>query len=199
LAQPSEALAQPSEAFAQPSAALAAAQPAAEPAPETEAAAGEQPAPAAAKTQEPVADAPEPNAPSNKAEVEDERLAASGTSDQAADEPAEDSATLLKNAGRLLNRDPEAASRLYEKVVAQESSNPHGREGLAAALLKLNRPGDALAHAQLATRLRPKRGRYQVLLGDVLAALGRDAEAQEAYKHAVFLDPSDKTAKSRLK
>jgi hypothetical protein len=129
---------------------------------------------------------------------------ATGAADQAAaatgEAPAEaeDAASILKRAQRLLASDPSAARELFEQVRTVDNINPHAHAGLAEALLKLKQPSTALSHAQAAARLRPKRAHYHVVLGDVLAALGRQEEAQAAWNKALEVDPNDTQAAARL-
>jgi hypothetical protein len=70
----------------------------------------------------------------------------------------------------------------------RDSNDPHVRGWLAELLLRTGKLDAALAEAKEAMRLRPKRPRYRVLYGDVLTALGRTADAEEAYARAQTLD-----------
>ena len=47
-------------------------------------------------------------------------------------------------------------------------------------------------------KLRPKRARYQVLVGDVFKRLGKADQAQAAWKKALEIDPEDAEGKQRL-
>jgi Flp pilus assembly protein TadD len=71
------------------------------------------------------------------------------------------------------------------------------RASLAQTLLRLNELPLALVHAQTAVKLRPKRGLYFVIQGDVLAAMGRADDAHAAFMHAYELDPNDAVAKRK--
>jgi Flp pilus assembly protein TadD len=156
---------------------------------------------AAAKTQQPAALVqPEPAPPSLGAEP-----AASPTSQPAAPAMAGSDATepqdlqsLLKRAQRLLASNPGAARDLFEQARTLDPVNPHAHAGLSEAFLKLRENSAALSHAQAAVRLRPRRSQYQVLLGNVLAALGRHDEAVAAWSKALELDPDDAEAARRL-
>lgn len=99
----------------------------------------------------------------------------------------------------LLERKFAEARPLFESGLGLDSANPHVRAGLSESLLRTNEPQAALPHAQAAVKLRPKRARYQVLLGDVLAALGKGDDARVAWKKALELDASDPEAKARNK
>lgn len=105
---------------------------------------------------------------------------------------------MLKRAQRLLGSNPSAARDLFEQVRVGDNVNPHAHAGLAEALLRLKQPATALSHAQAAVRLRPKRSHYHVVLGDVLAALGKQEEAQAAWNQALEVDPNDAQAAQRL-
>jgi hypothetical protein len=105
---------------------------------------------------------------------------------------------LLKKGQRLLaQRDAAGARVALEQALALQADNPHVRASLAESLLKLNELPLALVQAQTAVKLRPKRGRYLVILGDVLAAMGKPDEARASFQHAFELDPNDVEAKRK--
>jgi len=113
--------------------------------------------------------------------------------------PAGDLADLLRQGQRMLaERNPAGARPAFEQALTLDAANPHARAGLGETLLRLNEPGSALPQAQAATKLRPRRARYQVLLGDVLSAMGKLDDAQAAWRKALALDANDSEAKQRL-
>lgn len=106
---------------------------------------------------------------------------------------------LLKTAQRLVREhNAREARQLFEQALTLDAANPHVHAGMAEALLDLNEPSAALPEAQAAIRLRPKRARYQVLLGDVWIALGKPEEAKTAFQKALDLDENETSAKQRL-
>jgi hypothetical protein len=132
---------------------------------------------------------------------------ASGAGAQAPEQPAQDEAAasagdafdeLLKKGQKLVaQRDAAGARPVLEQALQMQPDNPHVRASLAQALLKLNELQLALVHAQTAVKLRPKRGLYFVIQGDVLAAMGKADDAHVAFMHAYELDPNDPVAKRK--
>jgi tetratricopeptide (TPR) repeat protein len=178
--------------------------------PKPEAARANAPGTAVAARTEAVAAAPAASAPPAPAPAPSDAPSPADTAPASPAEPGaaaddsvpgaatEDSASMLKRAQKLLASDPSAARDLFEQVRLVDTVNPHAHAGLAEALLKLKQPSTALSHAQAAVRLRPKRSHYHVVLGDVLAALGRQEEAQAAWNKALEVDPNDTQAAARL-
>jgi hypothetical protein len=114
-------------------------------------------------------------------------------------EGSDDSAALLRKGQRLLIQNDAAGARAaLEQAMASAQDNPHIRAALTEALLKTGDLEAAQVQAQAAIKLRPKRARYQVLLGDVLKAQGKAPEAQEAWHKALEIDANDAEAKQRL-
>lgn len=68
----------------------------------------------------------------------------------------------------------------------------------ARLLIRQGRPRVALARARRAAHLRRGLPYYQLVLGDALAASGRDAEARRAWRRALRLRPSYRAAAERL-
>ncbi|NXP46932.1 FKBP8 isomerase, partial [Heliornis fulica] len=62
----------------------------------------------------------------------------------------------------------------------------------AAAELKLQRAGEALAACEAALRISPDNGRALLRRGQLLAQQGRDAEAALVLRRALELDPASK-------
>lgn len=107
---------------------------------------------------------------------------------------------LIRDGNKLLAQGNAAhAKAYYEAAVQREAANPHAHAGLSEALLKLGDANAAEQAAEAAIRLRPKRARYRVLLGDALKAQGKVAEAKAAWNKALELDPNDRDAQRRLK
>ncbi|MFM2418981.1 MAG: hypothetical protein RL385_3704 [Pseudomonadota bacterium] len=80
----------------------------------------------------------------------------------------------------------------------RDTNDPHVRGCLAELWLRTGNLDGALAEAKEAMRLRPKRARYRVLYGDVLAALRRTDEAEEAYTRAQALDSKHRHVRDDL-
>jgi hypothetical protein len=93
----------------------------------------------------------------------------------------------------------ESARPIFEELVARDPQNPHGHAGLAQALLTLGELEPARRSALEAVKLRGKRSRYRVLLGDVLEAMNKPSEARAAWRRALELDPADPEAKLRAR
>jgi lysophospholipase L1-like esterase len=68
----------------------------------------------------------------------------------------------------------------------------------AAALIGQGRTLDALRHARRATSLAPSVVNHWLVLGHALALLGRDAEAADALRRALVLEPGNATAAAAL-
>jgi Anaphase-promoting complex, cyclosome, subunit 3 len=100
---------------------------------------------------------------------------------------------LVERAKRLINAGGQPRLReaqgLLEQAKAADSQNPHAHATLGEVLLQRGAHEAAFTAAAEAVRLRPRRARYRVLLGDVYRALGRADEAEKAYTKAAELDP----------
>jgi hypothetical protein len=90
------------------------------------------------------------------------------------------------------------AKELLLGATTADPKNPHAQAGLAEALLKLGEYDGALAAINEAIKLRPKRARYRVTLGDILKAQGKAGEARAAYKKGLEIDPSEREAVRRM-
>ncbi len=89
--------------------------------------------------------------------------------------------------------------RLLHAAVLADEANPHAAEALARHFLDASQLDAAEAWARESVRLRRRRARYRVLLGDVLRAQGKNADARESYERALELDPDDRDAAQRLR
>lgn len=100
---------------------------------------------------------------------------------------------LVERAKRLINAGGQPRLReaqgLLEQARSGDSQNPHVHATLGEVLLQRGVHEAAFTEAAEAVRLRPRRARYRVLLGDVYRALGRADEAEKAYTKAAELDP----------
>ena len=70
-----------------------------------------------------------------------------------------------------------------------DPQQPHAHSNIGNALLKLQRPEEALASFESALRLRPDYVTALYNRGNALRALGRVAEAEGAYRRAIEVNP----------
>ena len=95
---------------------------------------------------------------------------------------------------RVLN-DPSAALEAYREAEKRLPNSALVYEYMAYAERRLNRWRDAEAHLRRATELDPRNPRLWVkLASDVLAPLGRAAEAEEVFDRALEIAPKDQFA-----
>lgn len=88
---------------------------------------------------------------------------------------------------------------LLGKALKLDDRNPRAAAGMARVRLSQNNLPGAEGWALTAVRYRPRRARYWLLYGDVLLARGRTAEARDAFRRALDLNPNSRGARSRLK
>ena len=95
---------------------------------------------------------------------------------------------------RVLN-DPAGAVEAYREAEKRLPNSALVYEYMAYAERRLNRWRDAEAHLKRATELDPRNARLWVKLAtDVLAPLGRAAEAEAAFDRAIEVSPNDQFA-----
>ena len=106
---------------------------------------------------------------------------------------------LVVRANRILAAgDMRQAEVVYLEALEAEPRNPHALAGLARLHLARRAGRQALAYAERAVAVRPRRSAYRVVMGDALTQLGRRAEAQRAYREALRIDPRSREARARL-
>lgn len=106
---------------------------------------------------------------------------------------------LVVRANRILSAgDMRQAEVVYLEALEAEPRNPHALAGLARLHLARRAGRQALAYAERAVAVRPRRAAYRVVMGDALTQLGRRAEAQRAYREALRIDPRSREARARL-
>jgi len=106
---------------------------------------------------------------------------------------------LVVRANRILAAgDMRQAEVVYLEALDAEPRNPHALAGLARLHLARRAGRQALAYAERAVAVRPRRSAYRVVMGDALTQLGRRAEAQRAYREALRIDPRSREARARL-
>lgn len=95
----------------------------------------------------------------------------------------------------------ERAHEMIRRAVAAEPDNPAYLDSLGWVLFKLKRPAEALPHLEKAAQLMEKEPDATVLdhLGDVLAALGKQSEAEARWREALKLEGADPGIGSKLK
>lgn len=91
-----------------------------------------------------------------------------------------------------------AAANYYRQALNADPGNPHAYVGLAHVSLRSGTRADALAYAQHAVQVRPRRAAYRILLGDVYQAIGDRAHARAAWEEALRLEPRNREATRRL-
>lgn len=91
-----------------------------------------------------------------------------------------------------------AAANYYRQALNADPGNPHAYVGLAHVSLRAGTRADALAYAQHAVQVRPRRAAYRILLGDVYQAMGDRAHARAAWEEALRLEPRNREATRRL-
>ena len=81
------------------------------------------------------------------------------------------------------------AAGIFETALRQPDAEPSMRIALAATLLDAGDASRAIAEAERAARECPRDAQAAFVLGNVHAALGRQAEAAEAFAAATAIDP----------
>ncbi len=79
-----------------------------------------------------------------------------------------------------------------------EPTDSSGQRNLANALFDTGDPNGAVAHAEIAVRLRPDDPGAHDVLGRALAVLGRVVDAERAFERALDVDPSHAEAREHL-
>lgn len=92
----------------------------------------------------------------------------------------------------------DAAYRHFNRAVALNPRNAHAYEGLARVWRDWRLPELALGDAHRAVYFAPGRASARNTLGTVMQALGRRAEARDAYAYASLLDPQAAYAVNNL-
>jgi hypothetical protein len=169
--------------------------------------AAEAPAAAAPAAAEPAAAAAEPAAAAVEPAAEPAPAAAEPATRKERDEPDEErperssgsSDALVRDGLKLLGEGQAAqAKALLLEATQADAKNPHALAGLAEAQLATGELDAALATIEQAIKVRPRRARYRVQLGDILKAQGKAGEARAAYKKALEIDPGEREASRRL-
>ncbi len=116
--------------------------------------------------------------------------------------PAADRAPIAIEAPRELARlaplpePPPPSEESADEELDRSEASRLARE--ARLLIRQGRPRVAVARARRAAHLRRGLPYYQLVLGDALAASGREAEARRAWRRALRLRPSYRAAAERL-
>ncbi|MEY4977278.1 MAG: hypothetical protein RIQ97_2473 [Pseudomonadota bacterium] len=84
------------------------------------------------------------------------------------------------------------------RAVQLQPQHPPSLSALIAALLRLQRPAQALPVAQRLLTLEPKQSRSYFVAAQVLTALGHEQRAIEAYQQCIALAPQDPQAYNNL-
>jgi tetratricopeptide (TPR) repeat protein len=83
--------------------------------------------------------------------------------------------------------DYKAALEHFSRTVKLDPTYQKGYHNQAMAFYVLNRDVDAMASVTIALRLDPESRNSMLLKSEILKAMGRQAEAQEAHEEAMFL------------
>lgn len=102
------------------------------------------------------------------------------------------------NRRRALGRHADAVA-LYREVLGLDLENARATAGMAHVYLEMGEAPLAVIWAQRFVRLRPGLAPNYVLLGDAFEAAGNHPAAVRAWEHALTLDPSQRTARLRLR
>ena len=86
-----------------------------------------------------------------------------------------------------LHNDPATAETELQILLKHDVANDWAQRQLASVLLTLRRADQALSASEAACRLNPSSPENHCIRGQVLAQLGRAAEAQEAFRAAIRL------------
>lgn len=108
--------------------------------------------------------------------------------------------TEAREAERAIERgELNTAAALVQRALRLEPRNPQAIAARATLHIAQGNGAGAVDWAERATRRRPRRSAYQVLLGDAQRVAGDQAAATAAYRRALELDPDDRQARSRLR
>lgn len=105
--------------------------------------------------------------------------------------------TVLADECKVVLNQAESISSLLEKnkilgnAIGQCSRDPEWNYAYAYSLERLRKYAEAANHYKKAISIDNKKYKYYVGLGDVLKNTGSYAEAVDAYKHALQLNPND--------
>lgn len=102
-------------------------------------------------------------------------------------------ATRLEEEGRL-----DEAVRLLERAVELAPGDVPARNALALGLQRVDRPTEALHHAEILLKAHPELGFAHANKGNALIALGSLAAARASHRRALELDPGNLAAMASL-
>jgi len=106
-------------------------------------------------------------------------------------------AQYMAAAQRLDAGDPARARQLLEPLVRAQPRHAPAAHLLAVALHRMG-AGDAERYARSAITMDPRQPMFHVTLGDILAAAGRRADGEGAYRAALAVDPGFRPALRQL-
>ena len=90
------------------------------------------------------------------------------------------------------------AAQLLARSERLDEGNPQTHAAFAAYYMAREDGARAVEHAELAARMRSRRARYHVLLGDARRLAGDAAGARRAWERALEVDPDNARALRRL-
>ncbi len=90
------------------------------------------------------------------------------------------------------------ARRYANRALRMYGRNPQALAAKARVHIQAGEGEAAVRYALLATRVRSRRARYQVLLGDAYRVNDQGAMATRAYRKALELEPNNRQARARL-
>lgn len=114
---------------------------------------------------------------------------------QAMQSPSALTHQIVSERAAYFDRKPDRALVEAETAIAMDANDPAGHLAMANALLKANRPEEAVASMQLAMRLDPHYpGSYLTRLGRAQFAIGQLQQAATTLERSIGLNPEDDRA-----
>jgi tetratricopeptide (TPR) repeat protein len=99
----------------------------------------------------------------------------------------------------LKNRDVARAERFFRRAIVLDPDSMLASRGLAATLVQLGDGAAAVRWAQRALAREPRDPDSHVVLGDALSLQGDKAAAEQEWREANRLDPTNRAAQQRIR
>lgn len=142
----------------------------------------------------------EPESEGDDDQPSEEEMAEDGDPEAMSDRERDDrSDHLARIARRMLDDGNVVAARRYaNRALRMHDRNPQALAAKAHVHIAAGEGEAAVHYAVLATRMRSRRARYQVLLGDAYRVARQGGRSRRAYRKALELDPDNREARRRL-